>query len=721
MKLNLKQNLSPLFSLILILAGISGATWLTPKFVDTWNNLLASQMNSKPEYRLDAPSEVLPLALVKPEARKAQLETIANSKEKSLDRARARYLLASDLINQYQGGEALGYLQELEKEYPTLAPYILLRRGRAYELTNDKTKAQKTWQELIQQYPDSLVAAEALSKLGSYEPQYWQQAIALFPQHPRTHDMAYQLLEEEPNQKDLLLLLAKYDHSSKSREIRARLVKEYPEELGPEHWQIIADGYWDEGLYAQAAAAYQNAVANPQNLYRLARSYQVTNNKPAAKSAYQKLISQFPEAPETGIALRRLASLSSGEEALAYLNRAITKFPEEAPAALTQKASILSSLGRHQEAKQVRESLLNNYPQSDEAANYRWQVAQSLAKSQDLVAAWQWAQEITVNNPDSDVTPEAAFWVGKWAHRLGQGQEAKQAFEYVIANHPQSYYAWRSAVQLGLNVGDFTSIRQLEPQVIKPQTRYLPPAGSLMFKELYLLGEDRDALDLFAAETAAQKELTVAEQFTEGLLQQAQGHNLKGINLIWNLKKKDEPQAIKEWQLLRKSPEYWYALFPFPFEDIILNWSEKRQINPLLVTSLIRQESRFEPEIRSPVGATGLMQVMPGTGKWISSQIDIQDYSLTNPDDNVNFGTWYLDYTHQTYENNSLLAVASYNAGPGNVANWLKKYDLKDPDIFVENIPFPETKGYVETVFGNYWNYLRLYNPEISPKLGLKS
>jgi soluble lytic murein transglycosylase len=121
------------------------------------------------------------------------------------------------------------------------------------------------------------------------------------------------------------------------------------------------------------------------------------------------------------------------------------------------------------------------------------------------------------------------------------------------------------------------------------------------------------------------------------------------------------------------------------------------------------------------VGATGLMQVMPGTGKWISSQIDIQDYSLTNPDDNVNFGTWYLDYTHQTYENNSLLAVASYNAGPGNVANWLKKYDLKDPDIFVENIPFPETKGYVETVFGNYWNYLRLYNPEISPKLGLKS
>ncbi len=715
-----KQNLSPILILTLIIAGIVGATWLTPKLVETWDSLLISQKDSKIEYRLDAPSDVLPLSLVEPEARKTQLEAIANSEEKTLDRVRARYLLASDLIRQYRGGEALNYLQKLEQEYPTLAPYILLRRGRAYELTNENTKAQKTWQELIENYPDSLVVAEALYKLGMKEPQYWQEAIALFPQHPRTHDIAYKLLAEDPQQKDLLLLLAQYDRSHKSKKIRDRLVTEYRQELTSEDWQIIADGYWDEGSYSKAAAAYQNAVANPQNLYRLARSYQITNNRAKARSVYQQLITQFPEAPQTGIALRRLASLSSGEQALSYLNQAITKFPDQAPIALTQKIRILNRLGKTQAAKQARASLLNTYSQSDEAANYRWQLAKSLAKSQDLVGAWRWAQEITNNNPDSDVTPKAAFWVGKWAKQLGQTQEAKQAFEYVVANHPQSYYAWRSAVHLGLDVGDFSSIRQLEPEVIKPETRSIPPAGSLMFKELYLLGEDRDAIDLFAAETANKQELNVGEQFTEGLLQQAQGHNLKGINLIWSLKKKDEPQAVKEWEFLRESPEYWQALFPFPFEELIFDWSKKRQLNPLLVTSLIRQESRFEPEIRSPVGATGLMQVMPSTGKWISSKIDIKDYSLTNPNDNVNFGTWYLDYTHQTYNNNSLLAIASYNAGPGNVASWVKRYDLTDPDVFVENIPFRETKGYVETVFGNYWNYLRIYNPEISQKLGIK-
>ncbi|HEY9642045.1 MAG TPA: tail length tape measure protein, partial [Coleofasciculaceae cyanobacterium] len=67
--------------------------------------------------------------------------------------------------------------------------------------------------------------------------------------------------------------------------------------------------------------------------------------------------------------------------------------------------------------------------------------------------------------------------------------------------------------------------------------------------------------------------------------------------------------------------------------------------------------------------------------------------------------------------NNSLFAVASYNAGPGSVADWISKYGFSDPDTFIEQIPFPETKGYVESVFGNYWNYLRLYNPDISRKL----
>jgi soluble lytic murein transglycosylase len=110
------------------------------------------------------------------------------------------------------------------------------------------------------------------------------------------------------------------------------------------------------------------------------------------------------------------------------------------------------------------------------------------------------------------------------------------------------------------------------------------------------------------------------------------------------------------------------------------------------------------------------MQVLPTTAEWIAPQINV-DYKttdLTDPNDNIMYGTWYLDSTHKQYENNSLLAIASYNAGPGNVSKWLTTIPKDDPDEFVEAIPFPETKNYVRQVLGNYWNYLRIYNPQTS-------
>jgi soluble lytic murein transglycosylase len=111
------------------------------------------------------------------------------------------------------------------------------------------------------------------------------------------------------------------------------------------------------------------------------------------------------------------------------------------------------------------------------------------------------------------------------------------------------------------------------------------------------------------------------------------------------------------------------------------------------------------------------MQIMPDTGKYIAGNTGNKSYSLTNPEDNIMMGTWYLDYTHGKFAGNSLFAVASYNAGPGAVSKWRQRFDFSDPDEFVENIPFRETKGYIESVFGNYWNYLQIYNPKIQEQM----
>ena len=686
---------------------------LATTWVNEWGKSKIERRLTEEELK---PSTVFPLAALTPEVRQDKLVAIADRPIVSLDRSRARYLLASDWIEQYEGGLALRQLESLEKAYLPLAPYILLKRGRAQELTNQPKQAQVTWKQLLEKYPESPAVVDALYGLGRYEPQYEQRALKEFPHHPRTLDAAREKLKDNPKQLAFIRLLVKYaPEDPRTKSLREQLQKDFSSQLTAQDWEAIATGYWQSGKYDKAALAYSKAPATPLNRYRSGRGRQLKDDKKGAKAAYLIMIKAFPDAQETGLALRRLASLSSSSEAMGYLDQVIAKFPQDAPDALREKAQLLAKLDG-KAASQAWQRLLKRYPQSEAAAKYRWEQAKKWSTAGDLLQAWQWAQPITRDNPNSSLAPKAGFWVGKWAQKLGRTQDAKAAFKHVLARHPQSYYAWRSAVYLGWPVGDYNNLRQLSPQLTPPPTRLSPTAGSPAFRELYHLRQDWDARRLFEAETA-QREMTVDEEFTDGLLKLNRGQYLSGINQIWSLKQKTSPQAQKDWQALRQTSTYWQALFPFPYYELITRWSKANQLNPLLVTSLMRQESRFEKKIQSPVGATGLMQVMPATAKWISQQTDINDYDLTDPEDSIRLGTWYLNYTHAEYANNTILAIASYNAGPGNVNKWLTKYGMSDPDVFVEKIPFRETKGYVESVLGNYWNYLRIYNPDIQALL----
>jgi len=113
----------------------------------------------------------------------ADSTTALPSYQKSQDRVRARYLLASDLIEQQQE-KALRAMDGLEQNYSVLAPYIALKRAQAYDL-NHKAKAQLAWEDLLKRYPDHPVAAEALFVLGSNQPKYWKQASNFLPiPHP---------------------------------------------------------------------------------------------------------------------------------------------------------------------------------------------------------------------------------------------------------------------------------------------------------------------------------------------------------------------------------------------------------------------------------------------------------------------------------------------------------------------------------------------------------
>jgi soluble lytic murein transglycosylase-like protein len=134
------------------------------------------------------------------------------------------------------------------------------------------------------------------------------------------------------------------------------------------------------------------------------------------------------------------------------------------------------------------------------------------------------------------------------------------------------------------------------------------------------------------------------------------------------------------------------------------------QVDPALILAIIRQESSFDPQLTSRAGARGLMQLMPKTANYIrriSGKYVLPEHILFRPHTNVTLGQSYLSYLQNKFNGNLLHVIAAYNAGPGNVGKWLTDTGIyhDDPLIFIESIPFRETRTYVKRVFANMWMY----------------
>ena len=146
--------------------------------------------------------------------------------------------------------------------------------------------------------------------------------------------------------------------------------------------------------------------------------------------------------------------------------------------------------------------------------------------------------------------------------------------------------------------------------------------------------------------------------------------------------------------------------YPLPHRDALTAAARQWDLDEALVYSIIRQESRFQPEARSRVGATGLMQLMPATARWVAKQIPVHPYKpqmLVQPEVNIQMGSYYFRRV-LTDLRHPMLATAAYNAGPGRARRWRAEQPLEGA-IYAESIPFNETRDYVKKVFTNTWYY----------------
>ncbi|MDD4237850.1 MAG: lytic transglycosylase domain-containing protein [Desulfotomaculaceae bacterium] len=149
-------------------------------------------------------------------------------------------------------------------------------------------------------------------------------------------------------------------------------------------------------------------------------------------------------------------------------------------------------------------------------------------------------------------------------------------------------------------------------------------------------------------------------------------------------------------------------IYPLPYQDTIAFYGKVYNVDPVLITAVIKAESNFDSKAVSERGARGLMQIMPETGIWAASQTGETDFDpelLFDPETNIKLGTWYLSDLGEEFEGSTVLILASYNAGRGNVKEWLAGKTLINPEGSISQIPFSETRNYVRKVL----LYNRLY------------
>ena len=153
-------------------------------------------------------------------------------------------------------------------------------------------------------------------------------------------------------------------------------------------------------------------------------------------------------------------------------------------------------------------------------------------------------------------------------------------------------------------------------------------------------------------------------------------------------------------------------IYPTEYSEFVEKYAEEYGVDKYLIYAVIKAESNFNPDVTSGADAVGLMQLLEETAVERSNIIneeEVENIDLYDPETNIRLGTSYLAYLLELYNDNMVLAITAYNAGLGNVQQWIQDGIIKQDGSDIENIPYQETNNYVRKILRDYQMYLRIY------------
>jgi soluble lytic murein transglycosylase len=656
-------------------------------------------------------------------------------------------LLSGVLLLERNPAVAIQFLRAAQRDFPILDDYIRLWMGEALLNLGDAKQAADMFESIRQAVPDSFLLTKAAYRAG----EAWYQASSC-PEAAAWFAKAVELNDKEPGtplallrrsacqlqdnhvregRETLMQLWVRFAYSAEAKQAEALLTSN----LGGEHWVVQPS----ERL--ARAQAYLGQSFHVEAIEELRKFLAADPKSPRRDEAKLKLgiaqvrLKQYDEARETFRALVKDGGMES-HEASVWLARVYLrqgqgdKLLEFARTLLTsslsaeQKGQITLFAGMWLEDQGRFEDAIVRYRQAakvgepaSQRAEARWRVGwvyYRMARYREV------GDELRplVDQHDYDFEPQALYWMAR-AAELSQQPHARDVYVQLCQRYVYTYYCQLARERIDITLPESLAA---EPISATAPVNGGPPANGEATRsvsaraeigqqsayrraiELKTLGLDSDAARELAGLTERySRDPDVLMALATMLNEVGAYHHALRLARARFKDKLERTGGIVD-------PSLWKVAYPTGLLPTIKGRGVNG-VDPYLVAAIIREESQYDWQAVSRVGAIGLMQVMPGTANNVAQKLGLPAVGrddLFDQETNIQIGVRYVEQLLEQFSGNVALTIASYNAGPMVVGNWVALHPGRSQDEFIELIPYQETRQYVKRVLRSYREYIRL-------------
>lgn len=646
-------------------------------------------------------------------------------------------LLTGLLLAERDPGDAIFYFKVAQRDMPLLDDYIRFWIADALLALGDALRAAVLLEGIPEAVPDTLLVNRVAFRGGEawYRAdqcrkamELLERAVSLGPQDPLAPSALLQLADCQmretrvaEGQATLKQIWIRYPQAPEASEAATRLTRS----LGGETWRPTPEEQYGRASAFLNLALYEEAVADIQKFLAASPGHSKRGEARLKLGTALVRLKRYEQARQVFLDLT-VDHAAESDDAAVWLARVYLRQGEgDKLLALPQ---LLSRLALSEEQKTTIQMLMGTWLEDqgryDQAlAKYRQAAQAGEGTTQRADALWRigWLhyrtghfsearetfQDLSKGKEDGSYAPQALYWLARASERQ-KDRRAADLYLKLCRQYAFTYYCqlaqFRTELPGLVQVSASGDVPAAGPAPSEGRPAVVQDVHYLRAVELKLLGMDQDA----ARELASLIERYVRDR--PGLIELstllseagAYHHALRLARLHFREGLERGGESVP--------PALWNVAYPTAYLPTIRVHAGS-VVDPYLVAAIIREESQYDARAVSRVGAVGLMQVMPATAQAVAKKQGLPDVGrddLFDQETNIRVGVRYVEQLLQQFSGNPVQAVAAYNAGPQIVTTWIAKNGHREPDEFVELIPYQETRQYVKRVLRSYREYRRL-------------